>query len=217
MSLQRIIDLSHGLNPQTPVYPDYPGVEITILETVHDAKSDRRALNSSRIAVGMHCGTHMDAPFHFYEAGRTIDSVPLDRLIGPAVLADLRRMCRHGLIEQRHLKPYRPRLRKARRIVINTGWAKQWEKPTYFSDHPVMTAEAADFLVECGVLLVGIDAPSVDRPPFPAHLPLLGHDVIIVENLTNLGAIRKPVFKLVVLPLKITAREGSPVRAVAVI
>src|SRR5581483_6705128 len=94
MSLQRITDLSYGLNPQTPVYPDYPGVEITILENVHDAKSDRRALNSSRSALGMHCGSHRDALFHLYEAGRKIDSVPLDRLIGPAVLADLRRTCR---------------------------------------------------------------------------------------------------------------------------
>ncbi len=169
MSVQRIIDLSYELSPSTPVFPDYPGVEITVLETVHDLRPDHRALNSSRIAVGMHCGTHMDAPFHFYEEGRKIAAVPLDRLIGPAVLADLRRTIKNGVIEPKHFKPYRARLRKARRLVINTGWAKQWGKASYFSDHPVMTAEAAEFLVDSGVLLVGIDAPSVDRPPFPAH------------------------------------------------
>ncbi len=70
--------------------------------------------------------------------------------------------------------------------------------------------------MDSGVQLVGVDTPSVDQPPFPAHLPLLTHDVIIVENLTKLNAIRSQIFELIVLPLKVTAREASPVRAIAV-
>ncbi len=217
MGSRKVIDLSYPLSPDTPVYPDYPRVEIAILETVQDVKPDRRALNSSCIAIGMHCGTHMDAPFHFFGEGRTIDKIPLDRLVGPAVLVDLRRSSRNGIIEKAHLTKYLSKLKKVRRVVLRTRWSKQWGKAEYFTDHPVMTAEAAQFLVDAGVILVGVDTPSVDRPPFPAHLPLLGKDIVIVENLTNLDAIRSQVFQFIVLPLKITAREGSPVRAIAVV
>ncbi len=217
MSPRRIIDLTYDLNPDTPVYPDYPGVDISILETVDDVKPDRRALNSSRIAVGMHSGTHMDAPFHFYAKGRTVDQIPLTSLMGSALLVDLRRSVRKGVIEREHLLAYRTKLKRTRKLVINTGWAKAWGSPSYFSDHPVMAAEAAQFLVDLGVELVGMDVPSPDRPPFPAHLPLLGNGVIIVENLRNLGAIKRDTFELLVLPLRITAREASPVRAVAMV
>jgi kynurenine formamidase len=190
-------------------------VEITILETLQDVKPGRRSLNSSRIAIGIHCGTHMDAPFHFVGNGRTIDQVPLQRLVGPAVLADLRKAAKDGVIEKNDLADFYAELKKTRRIVINTGWSGAWGKPNYFTDHPVLTSEAAQFLVDSGVQLVGIDAPSVDRPPFPAHIPLLGSDIVIVENLTNLDAIESEVFELIVLPLKISSREGSPVRAIA--
>jgi kynurenine formamidase len=141
----------------------------------------------------------------------------LERLAGPAVLADLRRVAKGGVIEKSHLKRYYVKIKRARKLVINTGWSKAWGKPEYFNRHPVMTAEAAEFLVDSGVQLVGIDTPSVDRPPFPAHTPLLTHDVVIVENLAKLNGIRNEVFELIVLPLKITAREASPVRAIAVI
>lgn len=70
-------------------------------------------------------------------------------------------------------------------------------------------------MVECGASLLGVDFPSVDRPPFPSHIAFLGEGMIIVENLTNLAAIEKEVFNLIVLPLKITGRDGSPVRAIA--
>ena len=93
MGASRIIDLTYYLNPQTPVYPDYPPVEITILETLQDVREGRRSLNSSRIAIGMHCGTHMDAPFHFVGNGRTIDQVPgwASRACGPARSRERRR------------------------------------------------------------------------------------------------------------------------------
>lgn len=215
MAGRRVIDLTYELNPQTPVYPDYPPVDITILETLQDVKPGRRSLNSSRIAIGIHCGTHMDAPLHFVGNGLTIDQIPLERLVGSAVLADLRESARNGLIEKNDLTAFYSKLKATRRIVINTGWSSQWGKPSYFTDHPVLTSEAAHFLVDTGVQLVGIDAPSVDRPPFPAHIPFLENDCVIVENLTNLDAIKSEVFEFIVLPLKISSREGSPVRAIA--
>ena len=211
-----IVDLSHALDPKTPVFADYPPVEIKVLESTGEPQPDgRRSLNSSRIAVGMHCGTHMDAPFHFFEDRFRIDQVPLDRFVGPSVLVDVRLFGGRGQIEPEHLTQLRDLLRQTRKVVIKTGWYKHWGELGYFTDFPVVSGAAAEFLVECGVQLFGIDTPSVDDPPFPAHLVLLGNDVVIVENLTNLDAVDGDLFQLVVLPLKITGREASPARAIA--
>ena len=79
----------------------------------------------------------------------------------------------------------------------------------------MLTGEAAKFLVNCGVHLVGVDFPSVDRPPFEAHLEFLGHNVVILENLTRLEQIPSEVFQLIAIPLKLRGREASPVRAIA--
>jgi kynurenine formamidase len=216
MSNAKPIDLSYALDPATPMYPNYPPVGVEILESTRYTLMDgRRSLNSSKIALGMHCGTHMDAPFHFFESGLTIDQVPLDVCVGPALMFDLRSDIAAGLIEVQHLKLQEAKIREMRRIIFHTGWSDRWGTLEYFTSHPTFTAEAAQFLVDCGVRLVGVDFPSVDRPPFPAHIVFLGNGVVIVENLTNLTAIKKDVFNFIVLPLKFTGRDGSPIRAVA--
>lgn len=216
MSDARPIDLSCRLEPTTPVYPGDPGLAVEILEsTRYTIPGGRRALNNSRIRIGMHCGTHMDAPFHFFENGITIDQVPLDVCVGQALLMDLRNQAAGGLIDASHLKPYEGRIREIRRVVLHTGWSARWGAAEYFTEHPVITPEAGQFLQNCGARLVGVDFPSVDRPPFPVHLIFLGSGTVIVENLTNLAAVKNEIFNLIVLPLKLTGRDGSPVRAIA--
>ena len=210
------VDLTYSLDPTTPVVPNYPRVEIGILESTRYCLLDgRRSLNSTKLSLGVHCGTHMDAPFHFFEDGNTIDRVPLDACAGPALLVDLTPISACEPIDTRQLQVHEARLRDLRKLVLRTDWSHQWGRPEYFADHPVVTQHAAQFLVDCGVQLVGVDFPSLDHPPFPAHTTLLRQGIVIVENLTNLSAIHKEVFNLVVLPLKITGRDGSPVRAIA--
>ena len=148
--MQRIVDLTHPLDEATPVYPGDPPLEVSVLETTRDVRPERRALNSSRVSLGMHCGTHMDAPFHFFDEGHPIDRVPLERLVGPALLIDLRSTSAGGSIETAHLEAHRARLEQVRRAVLFTGWSRQWGRPEYFSDHPVMSGEAAELLVACG-------------------------------------------------------------------
>jgi kynurenine formamidase len=157
----------------------------------------------------------MDAPFHFFEEGRTIDQIPLEQCVGRSLLINLTRELNNGQIDIGHLSNYRGKIREFRKVVIQTGWAKQWGQPEYFMDHPVFTPDAGRFLVDCGVQLVGADIPSVDCPPFPVHIDLLGSDAVIVENLANLSALKAEIFQLIILPLKITGRDGSPVRAMA--
>jgi kynurenine formamidase len=130
-------------------------------------------------------------------------------------MIDVRNAQSDGLIGVQHLRPREAKIREIRRIVLHTGWSDKWGTPQFFTSHPTFTPEAAQFILDCGVLLVGVDFPSVDRPPFPVHLVFLGNGIVIVENLTNLAAIKNEVFKLIALPLKFTGRDGSPVRAIA--
>jgi arylformamidase len=212
----QLIDLSYPLSPDTPIGPGAPPVELDVLERTDDAPTKgRRSLNVTRLAMMVHTATHMDAPFHFFGSGRSIDEIPLEQCIGPALLVSLAGLGAEQEIDLTNLPDLRKKLRSVPKIVLNTGWARQWGTPGYFRDHPRLSGQSAEFLRECGVHLVGVDMPSVDRPPFPAHLALLGNGIVIVENLTNLQAIGKETFQLSVVPLKLSGRDGSPVRAVA--
>ncbi len=146
----------------------------------------------------------------------TIDQVPLDACVGPAILVSLPNHGSGSIIERETLECWADQLRRTPRLVLNTGWYNHWGSPDYFTDHPVMTGDAAEFLVDRGITLIGVDFPSIDRPPFPAHEMLLGNDVLILENLTNLDAVTGPVFQLSAIPLRIIGRDGSPVRAIAI-
>jgi arylformamidase len=208
MGAMRIIDLSQAVDEDTPVYPGDGPVRVTILE--------RTSMNLSRIDLSLHAGTHMDAPFHFIAGGATTDRVPLERCMEPARLIDLRGAPPGSTIGRGQIEKHRGSLREVRAAILHTGWSAEWGGPRYFDDHPCLSEEAAQLLVECGVRLVGVDMPSVDRAPYPAHRVLLGAGVLIVENLTNLDAVGAGVFQFVALPLKLAGRDGSPVRAVAI-
>lgn len=214
-----IIDLSHPLGPDTPAFPGDPSPEIRIFDSTEDrTPSAGRHLNCSHLSTSLHCGTHMDAPFHFFGDRTTIDRVPLERTMGKALLIRLPwEQLAGNLIDVEHLLPFEKQLRAIPRVVFNTLWHHRWGAENYFSEHPLITGAAARLLVDCGVQLVGVDTPSVDRPPFEAHLELLGNDVLIVENLTNLDAIPGDTFELIATPLAILGRDGSPVRAIAIV
>src|SRR5579862_5786276 len=155
MSRKRIVDLSQPLDTDTPVFPGDGPVDVTILND--------SAINLSRIAFSLHTGTHMDAPFHFFPDGQTIDQVIPDRTMGRARLIDLRNVSAADEIQPRHLEPHRAAIRQTRILVLHTGWSKLWGSPSYFTEHPYLAAGAAQLLVDCGVQLVAVDMPSVDR------------------------------------------------------
>jgi len=157
----------------------------------------------------------MDAPCHFFPSGLTIDQMPLEQCMGPASLLKLTDLATGSEIDLTAVPGLKDKLSRTRKLILNTGWARHWGSPRYFTDHPRISAESAAFLVDCGINLIGVDMPSVDRPPFPAHLAFLGNGIAIVENLTNLDAVEADEFQLTVLPLKLMGRDASPVRAIA--
>jgi arylformamidase len=214
-----LIDLSHPLSTSTPPFPRDPPVEIDVLQATEESgMAPRKSINASRLSMCVHCGTHMDAPYHFFGNGKTIDETALDACIGPARLVKLYKTAdeaRGKSIEAADIAPHAEAIRRARRAIFFTGWQTRWMQSDYFTSHPVFSREAAALLVELGVLLVGVDFPSVDQRPNEAHLELLGNGVLILENLANLDALPRSEFELIAAPLALAGRDGSPVRAVA--
>ena len=216
---KRTIDLTHPMDELTPPFPGNPPVEIGILAAIPENHPAGKPgyVNSCTFKTCVHTGTHMDAPFHFYRNHPTIDRIPLDRCMGEALLIDLSDMAPNAEITPAHLVPHQERIGEIRKVVLNTGWAMHWGKEKFFTDFPVITGEAAQLLADCGTELIGIDTPSVDKAPNESHFIILGNDTLIIENLTNLDRIKEKVFHLIALPLKLTDRDGSPVRVAAVL
>ena len=216
---RNIVDLSYPLASSTPPFPGDSPVEIEVRTTIpaHLPPGTPGHMNTSNVCSSLHTGTHMDAFFHFYHDGATIDQIPLEQCIGPALLLDLSTKQAKEEISADDLAPHREAISRTPKLILNSGWAQNWGKARYFTDYPSLTEDAARFLVDCAIELIGIDTPSVDYSPNDAHFVLLGQGVLIVENLTNLDQIGHPLFEFAALPLKITGRDGSPVRAVAII
>src|SRR5690606_3584213 len=167
--------------------------------------------------LSLHCGTHMDAPFHFFGDGDAIDRVPLEFCTGAATILRLPSAVEAGTITRDDLLPFGEEIHATRRVIFDTGWHRRWREADYFTAHPVISTDAAWYLVDKDVCLIGVDFPSVDREPYKTHQVLLGSGIVIVENLTNLGAVSEDVVRFAAFPLRLSGRDGSPVRAVAII
>ena len=177
---------------------------------------ERDGYRVQSLHLGSHSGTHLDAPSHVVRDGAGVDALPLELLVGPAVVVDLRDLGPREAVRWERLAAY---ARPDRMLVLHTGWDRFWGSASY-EDHPYLSAEAASALVDTGVRVVGIDALSVDETgatAYPAHEALLGPGGVVVENLTNLAAVDHPEPVLSVLPLRLQGCDGSPVRAVALL
>jgi kynurenine formamidase len=214
---RRIVDLSHPVDDDTPVYPGDPLPHFEPATTVAV-----EGYNVLHVQMGSQTGTHVDAPYHFLDDGARIDELPLELFLGPAVVADVRGKPPHGRIEWADLEPWAERLAAGRILVLHTGWDAHWGTDAYF-EHPFLTGDAAERVVAAGVRTVALDALSLDETVvggepadgFPAHLAVLGAGGVIVENLRGLDGIRSPEPLLSVLPLRFAGADGAPVRAVA--
>jgi arylformamidase len=171
--------------------------------------------NNSTLHMGVHTGTHMDAPRHFIADGKTIDQMPFDITLGPARVIEILDPL---AIKAEELKQHN--IKRGERILFKTrNSPKFWQSDTFSTDCIYVTRGAARFLVDAGVKLVGIDSLSVGSPSDPdkttpdTHQILLVAEIWIIEGL-NLTGIDPGKYNLVCLPLKLIQTEGSPVRVV---
>ncbi|AEM84780.1 cyclase family protein [Streptomyces violaceusniger] len=215
----RLIDLSVPVATGMPVYPGDPRVAIA---PALSAAAD--GVNVLHLDMGSQSGTHVDAPFHIDDTLPTLDELPLERFWGRAVVVDARgaepRTPLGPSLFEGCLSEGRPRAGDI--VLVATGWSRHWGGDDYLA-HPYLTREAAELLVAAGIRTVGIDALSVDPTPaddFPAHRILCGAHAVIAENLTGLDPLLdaqtagEPI-EVSLLPLRLPAADGAPVRAVA--
>lgn len=209
----KTIDLSHPIHPDIPVYPGTEPPQISPANSI-----DRDGFAEIRISMYSHTATHIDAPCHLLPQGRSLDQFPAGHFIGTAVVIDLRSRATSAIaLEQ--LALYAEQLDDVNFVLLHTGWSAHWVKASYFEDYPHLTVEAADWLSRFPLSGVGIDTISIDpldSPDLPAHQRLLGRELIIIENLTNLQAVTSSRVTFSCLPLPVRAADGSPVRAVAI-
>ncbi|MDR0294375.1 MAG: cyclase family protein [Oscillospiraceae bacterium] len=201
----RVIDLSHRLDKQIPVYPGDPPLSLEQTKTPEWDKYTAYALRT-----GLHAGTHIDMPMHMVEDARFACDYDPALFTGEGLLLDAR-----GEDPVRMKPAYRALPLRGRVVLLWTGFDRRFYEPDYFTAYPAVEEELARFLLDGGIKMLGIDAPAPDKPPFPVHKLLLGNGVFILENAANLEALcGLERFTVAALPLKIAA-EASLVRAVA--
>lgn len=207
----RLIDISHPLTDRSPAYPNDPKLEL--IEFAHVAT---HKYNVTKVTMGSHQGTHLDAMFHFFDNGRTLDQMPLDWFYGPARMLSLP-MPAHGEITVADLQEHEAYLQPGSKIVLNTGWHRQYGTQRYFEDCPSMTLPATQYLASRRIRLLGMDMPTPGKQWLELHHILLAKNVeiVLVESLANLDALPDE-FTFIGFPLNFKGRDGSPIRAVAV-
>lgn len=171
---------------------------------------------ASSIEMGSHTGTHIDAPFHFHEDGVTVERLPLRSLLLTGCVLDLRAgpMPIDSLRLQKAALP-QGGLLPGTAVMLWTGWDRFFGQPQ-MHDHPYLTEDGAQALVDSGVAVVGIDAIGVDDSlgsRFPAHQLLLGHGIPIVENLCGLDNLGAGPCGLGFVPMLLEGADAAPVRA----
>jgi kynurenine formamidase len=212
----RVINLSHPITPEFAVLPEPSPVEVTVIDSQEqELLSASGSFPTAKISIALHNGTYISAPFRFLEGSLTIDQVPLERCMGTARI--LRLPCTpQQVIQVEDLMRFAPLVTGCTVLLFYTRWAERWGQNTYFEEHPSLSLEAADLILSWGIHLLGIDFPMLDYYPFPAFVRLLKHNVLVVQNLTNLEMLVANKVDFLAIPLRILNGEGSPVRAIAI-
>ena len=208
--MSRIFDISVPIRTGGLVYPGNPEIDISLQQAVAKGAS----ANVSTIRFGSHTGTHVDASRHFFDDGQPVDKIPLDRLVGPALLVsfdDEIRSVGASDLRARDLKGHK-------RILIRTRNSALLSQREFVPDYTFLAPDGAQYLVDSGVELVGVDYLSIEQfhsGHHRTHRTLLERSVVIVEGL-DLSAPSPGEYNFICLPLRIEGCDGAPARAVLI-
>ncbi|MFC2035056.1 cyclase family protein [Chloroflexota bacterium] len=189
----------------------WPGDSPISIKRVKDIDQGDAA-NLSVISMGVHSGTHVDAPIHFVKKGKDVDNIPLDTLVGSTRVIEIR--------DPESIKPEeltRHCIRGGERILFKTENSSHvWQNDEFAEDFIFISDAAADFLVDLGVTLIGVDYLSVGSFKYGGsyvHKTLLSSGICIIEGL-NLSNVTPGNYDLICLPLRIIGGDGAPARAI---
>lgn len=206
----KLIDVSLDIYDGAPTFEPDPKTSIEPHLGIADL-----GYNITRVSLSSHFGTHLDAPFHFYDEGQTVDELDLRLGIGPAFMVDLRHKAPLSEITVTDLEPYAAQITAARRVVLHTGWDSQYPQSHYFSDQPYLGLDACQWLVDAEILAVAMDMPTIYPGEYvKAHHILLGANILVIEGLARLDQVSSTEIVLMAMPLRIRGRDGSPCRAI---
>lgn len=227
----RMIDLSQTLEPDIPKPAGFPDPKLELVRTI--ASGD--VVNVDKITLGLHSGTHIDAPMHFIEGAGSIETLEPDCVIGPAVVVDLRHKKAGDAIERADIEAWEAEsgesIRAGDAVLLMTDFSKLWktgpEGEAFLTTvWPYVTGSFVEYMVEKKIRLVGVESMDLDHvvdpfdlstSEFVAHRTFLPKGINIVENLTNLDKIDASRCFIVATPLKIKGGTGSPLRVVAIV
>ena len=210
-------DLTFDVETDMPTCgtPWHQLVEITPM-----GKIDTVGRNTSRIVLGSHSGTHMDAPYHFIDDGKTMEKLDINIMKGIVQIVDFRNKRAGDVVTLDDVN----KLKITGRMLFAFGWYHNWKTDSYYKSFPYFSQEAIKFLIDGGIKLMAMDTPSPDdgssikhigETDSPNHVSLLKNEVIIVEYLNNTDILDvNKQYEIVALPLKIKGSDGCPARVI---
>ena len=217
---KRIVDLSHVIEHGMTTYPGLPGPHICDFWTREGSAAnydDGSSFQIGRIDMVANTGTYLDSPFHRYAEGRDLAELPLPSLADvPGIV--VRQPWENDIAVD--AAAFEGLDVAGRAVLVHTGWDRHWRTERYGDGHPFLTAEAADWLIEHGAALVGIDSNNIDdtrKRRRPVHSKLLGSDIPICEHMTGLGQLPDEGFRFSAVPPKVRGMGTFPLRAYAVL
>jgi arylformamidase len=209
----RLYDISPRVDTRTPVWPG----DTPFVMTLDASMAEGSATNVGQVRGTSHLGAHVDAPFHTEEHGTTVDQLPLGRFWGPCWLVEVAGQDGRPVerVEPRHVSGLD--FRRAPRVLFRTASVAD---PTVFPTRCAsLTVDLVEDLARCGVVLVGLDTPSVDRLDalstaggLEVHRALNRHGISNLENLA-LDGVPPGLYEICALPLPWVGLDASPVRA----
>jgi kynurenine formamidase len=211
-----LVDVSHVIEHGMITYRGLPAPLICDFLSREQSRAlyaEGTEFHIGKIEMVANTGTYLDSPFHRYASGKDISELPLERLAnldGVVIPADLSKT---RAISRAAFKDYELR---GKAILVRTGWDVHWRTDRYFEGHPFLARDAAEYLVEAGVVLVGIDSLNIDDTDDlsrPVHSILLAAEVPIVEHLRGLARLPVAGFRFFAAPVKVKNMGTMPVRA----
>jgi arylformamidase len=216
----RLIDLSHEIEHGMMTYKGLPApiiCDYLSREASRERYEPGTEFQIGRIDMVANTGTYVDSPFHRYADGADLAGLPLESL---AELDGVVVRALFGMGLGIGLEAFEGLSVDGKAVLVHTGWDQHWRTDSYFQNHPFLTAEAAEWLVVEGAVLVGIDSHNIDDTrgrSRPVHSTLLGAGIPIAEHLCNLGALPGGEFKFSAVPPKVIGMGTFPVRAYATV
>lgn len=205
----KLYDLSHLLNNETPVFP---GMNKPVFMPA--AMIENEGYRETRLSFDSHTGTHVDAPAHMLENGKTLDRLSVDKFSGKAFIISVPENTKR--IGKDFLTQFEKKLKAAEFVLFKTGWGKHWGTQRYFEDFPVLSADAVECLLNFSLKGIGFDVISADpmeSTTYPNHFSILEKELIIIENLRFPDELTETEGEFFCFPLPFENADGSPVRA----